>query len=366
MSDARPFTTLLSALPASVPFVAPEALERRRGELFELRLGANESTFGPSPRALAAMRNELERASLYGDPESFELRTALSVHLGLTREHLVIGSGIDDLLGLAVRAFLEPGSCAVTSLGAYPTFNYHVAGYGGRIESVPYRDDRNDLDALVDAARRHAARLLYLANPDNPTGSYHDAAAIAALLDALPEQTLLLLDEAYIEFAPPALPFDAEDPRVIRLRTFSKAYGMAGMRIGYAIAPRQTIAAFDKVRLHFGVNRVAQAGALSALADRAFLEGVLAEVAWGREEYTRLATALGLAALASATNFMAFDLGSPERARAVAEGLTARRVFVRVPGATPLNRLVRATVGTPSERRRFGHALEGVLKSSRV
>ncbi|TAM88143.1 aminotransferase class I/II-fold pyridoxal phosphate-dependent enzyme [bacterium] len=363
MPDARPFASLISALPASVPFVAPEALERRRGERLELRLGANESTFGPSPRALAAMRTELERASWYGDPESFELRSALSLHLGVPMDNMVVGSGIDDLLGLIVRTFLEPGNCAVTSQGAYPTFNYHVAGYGGRLETVPYRDDRNDVEALLDAARRHDARLLYLANPDNPTGSWHDPAAIAALLDALPAQTLLVLDEAYVEFAPTPLPFDPEDPRLVRLRTFSKAYGMAGARIGYAVATHRTIAAFDKVRLHFGVNRIAQAGALSALADRAFLEGVLAEVTSGRDEYARLAASLGLTTLASAANFVAFDLATPERARAAAEGLLARRVFVRTPGGAPLNRLVRVTVGKPAERRRFGHALQSVLKS---
>jgi len=361
MPDARSFTRLVTALPATVPFVAPEALERHRGEPLELRLGANENTFGPSPQALAAMRAELERSSWYGDPESYDLRNGLSQRLGVAMENIVVGAGIDDLLGLVVRAFLDVGECAVTSLGAYPTFNYHVAGFGARLEFVPYRDDRNDLEALAESARRHDARILYVSNPDNPTGSWHDAQAIAALLDALPEQTLLLLDEAYVEFAPtPPLPLDAEDPRVIRLRTFSKAYGMAGMRIGYAIAERSTIAAFEKIRLHFGVNRIAQSGALAALADRTFLQGVIEGVARGREEYAELASSLGIATLPSATNFVAFDFGTPERARAVADALLARRVFVRMPGVAPLNRLVRVTVGTPDERRRFARVLKAV------
>ncbi|MDE2572320.1 MAG: aminotransferase class I/II-fold pyridoxal phosphate-dependent enzyme [bacterium] len=362
MSAARPTTRLVASLPPTVPFVAPEALERKRGERLDLRIGANESAFGPSPRALATMRTELERSSWYGDPESYELRAALALQLGVALESIVVGAGIDDLLGLTVRAFLEREDVAVTSLGAYPTFNYHVTGYGGRLEFVPYRDDANDLQALAEAARRHNARLLYLANPDNPTGSWHDAPAITALLEALPEQTLLILDEAYAEFAPGRmLALDAGDPRVIRMRTFSKAYGMAGLRIGYAVATPETIAAFERIRLHFGVSRVAQCGALAALHDRGFLESVIDEVARGREEYSALAAALGLKALPSATNFVAIDLGSPERARATMDALLARRVFVRMPGVAPLDRCVRVTVGTAAERRRFTHVFKTLL-----
>src|SRR5215467_14513200 len=163
------YSRIVAALPGSLPFVAPEAIERQRGRRFELRLGANESTFGPSPNAVEAMRAAAARINYYADPESHELRAALAAHHGVPMESLVIGSAIDDLLALAVRAFLDPGVTAVTSLGAYPTFNYHVSGFGGVLERVPYRDDRNDLDALAEAARRTAARLVFLANPDNPT-----------------------------------------------------------------------------------------------------------------------------------------------------------------------------------------------------
>ena len=363
MSDDRRPTRLVASLPPTVPFVAPEALERRRGAKLELRLGANESAFGPSPRALAAMRRELERSSWYGDPESYDLRNALALHVGVPMESLVVGCGIDDLLGLTVRTFLEQGDYAVSSLGAYPTFNFHVAGYGGLLEAVPYAGDRNDLHALAEAARERKARLLYLANPDNPTGSWYDAEALEQLLNELPEETLLILDEAYLEFAPESgLALRPGDPRLIRMRTFSKAYGMAGQRIGYAVATPETIAAFDRVRLHFGVGRVAQAGALAALHDRGFLEGVLDEVARGREEYAAAASALGLHALPSEANFVAIDLGSPERSRTVVDALLARGVFVRRPGAPPLDRCIRVTVGTAAERRRFAHALENVLR----
>jgi histidinol-phosphate aminotransferase len=337
-------------------------MERASGRRFILRLGANESNFGPSPKAREAMRAAVDSISNYGDPESYELRAALARHHDVAMGSLVVGSGIDDLLELVVRTFLDRGETAVTSLGAYPTFNYHVAGFGGNLERVPYRDDRNDLDALADAARRTDARLVYLANPDNPTGSWHTGRDLAAFLDRLPDGSLLLLDEAYIDFAPEdaIVPMDTGDPRLIRLRTFSKAHGMAGARIGYAIGTPETIAAFDKIRLHFGINSLAQAGALAALRDGEYLASVVAQVAAGRRDYEALARELELAPLPSATNFVTIDVGGRDRARALVAALAERDVFIRMPGAPPLDRCVRVTVGTPSERERFAAILREV------
>ena len=363
MSEIPPFTRLVASLPATVPFVAPEAVERTTGRPIALRLGANESTFGPSPRARDAMRAAADRVHFYADPESFGLRQALAALHGVRLEEIVVGCGIDDLLGLIVRAFLDGGETAVTSLGAYPTFNYHVTGYGGRLERVPYRDDRNDLQALAEAARRERARLVFLANPDNPTGSWHTAADVQAFAERLPGDCLLLLDEAYTEFAPADAvpPVTAANPRLIRLRTFSKAHGMAGARIGYAVAPEETIRAFDKLRLHFGVSLPAQMGALASLNDPAYLGEVVAQVADGRRDYTALGESLGLSPLPSATNFVAFDAGSPERSLALVEALAARDVFIRRPGAPPLDRLIRVTVGTAAERQAFAEALRAVV-----
>jgi histidinol-phosphate aminotransferase len=355
-------TRLVAELPATVPFVAPEALERGSGRPFRLRLGANESTFGPSPRAKEAMRAAVDRVNYYADPECYELRAALATFHGIDMEHVVVASGIDELLGLVVRAFLDHGEAAVTSLGAYPTFNYHVAGFGGQLERVPYAHDRNDLDALADAAHTSHARLVYLANPDNPSGSWYSARDVLAFVERLPADCLLLLDEAYAEFAPAdaLLPDDEPDPRVIRMRTFSKAYGMAGARIGYAIATPETIAAFDKIRLHFGVNLVAQAGALASLGDTEFLSSVIEAVAAGRDEYAALAKEQGLTTLPSATNFVTIDVAGPERARALVAALAERGVFIRMPGAPPLDRCVRVTVGTPPERALFAEILREV------
>ena len=359
MSDSlrpgAPFTRLVAGLPATVPFVAPEAIVRQTGRPLALRLGANESTFGPSPRARDAMRAAVEHIHYYADPENYELRAALAALYGVGVEHIVVASGIDDLLGLVVRGFLDSDEVAVTSLGAYPTFNYHVAGFGGRLERVHYHGDRNDLQGLADVARRTHARLVYLANPDNPSGTWHTAPDLLAFVERLPANCLLLLDEAYADFAPAnALPpLDVADPRVLRLRTFSKAYGMAGARVGYALGEPGIIAGFEKIRLHFGVNLVAQAGALASLADSDYLQSVVAAVAEGRREYETLARELALSTIPSATNFVTIDTGSNARARAFHAVLAERDVFIRMPGAPPLDRCVRVTVGTPPERAAF-------------
>lgn len=355
MAERSLFTPLVRDLPQTIPFVGPEAIERAGGRALDLRLGANESLFGPSPRAKEAMRAAVEEVALYGDPENFELRAALGALHGVSEHNIVAGAGIDDLLGLVVRAVLAPGDAAVMSLGAYPTFSFHVIGFGGRLERVPYRDDRNDLDALADAATRTRARLAFLANPDNPTGTWHTAPDLLAFADRLAPDCMLVLDEAYADFAPPEAipPIRVDRQNVLRFRTFSKAHGMAGARVGYAIGHEATIAAFEKIRLHFGVNRVAQAGALASLADAGYVQAVAAAVAEGRRDYEDLARRLGLATLPSATNFVTIDVGGRDRARALLAALAQRGVFVRMPGAPPLDRCIRVTVGTPPQRAAF-------------
>lgn len=263
-------TPLADSLPATVPFVGPETQERARGREFAARLGANENTFGPSPRAIAAMQAAASDAWMYGDPENLDLRHALADHHGIAPENILVGEGIDGILGYLVRLLIGPGDVVVTSQGAYPTFNYHVTGFGGVLETVPYRDDHEDPGALIVKATEVGAKLVYIANPDNPMGTWHDAETIQRMIDAVPEGCLLVLDEAYIEFAPegtaPAL--NTDDPRVVRMRTFSKAYGMAGARVGYAIGQADLITAFNKIRNHFGMCRMSQAGALAALKIR--------------------------------------------------------------------------------------------------
>ena len=251
------------------------------------------------------------------------------------------------------------------SEGAYPTFAYSVRGFGGVVRTVPYRDDRNDWPALIETAGREQAKLLFLANPDNPSGSCLDAEEQRRLLDRLPPNCLLVLDEAYAEFAPAGALAEiiADDPRVIRFRTFSKAHGLAGMRIGYVVGAPDLVRPFDRIRNQYAVGRMAQAAALAALADPEHVRRVVAAVEAGRRDYAALAAEHGFTALPSATNFVAIDVGSVERAKAILAALLEREgVFIRMPGAAPLNRCIRVTVGRPEDRVAFAGAFERVVR----
>ncbi|SHJ15725.1 histidinol-phosphate aminotransferase [Shimia gijangensis] len=350
MTNTR-FTALAQTLPATVPFVGPEAQERAMGKDFRARLGANENIFGPSPKAIAAMQDASDGIWMYGDPESYDLRHALAEFHEIPPQNIVVGEGIDGLLGYLARLVIEPGDTVVTSQGAYPTFNYHVAGFGGVLHMVPYKNDHEDLDALMRKAADVDAKLVYFANPDNPMGTWVSGDSIVAALDNLPEDTLLVLDEAYVEFAPEgtAAEVDIEDPRLIRMRTFSKAYGMAGARVGYALGARDLIRNFEKIRNHFGMNRAAQTAALAALADANWLADTNEKVVQARAEIDGIAHANGLTTLPSATNFVAIDCGRDGAyAKAVLDGLVQRGVFVRMPFVAPQNRCIRVSCG-PSE-----------------
>ncbi|KAA0909783.1 pyridoxal phosphate-dependent aminotransferase [Aquicoccus porphyridii] len=368
MTHGPRLTRLAQSLPATVPFVGPEAQERTRGAAFAARIGANENVFGPSPKAIKAMQRTASEIWMYGDPESHDLRAALARHHGVTPENIMVGEGIDGLLGYLARLTIESGDRVITSDGAYPTFNYHVAGFGGELVKLPYRDDREDLPALLEKAAETQAKLVYFANPDNPMGTWTEGAEIEAALDSTPEGTLLILDEAYVEFAPAGIAprIDIDDPRVVRMRTFSKAYGMAGARVGYAMGAAPLINSFNKIRNHFGMNRTAQAGALAALDDPQYLAQTIADVAHARDEITRIATANGLTALPSATNFVAVDCGADGAfAKSVLDQLVARGIFVRMPFAAPGNRCIRISCGRPADLALLEETLPKALAAAR-
>ncbi|WP_037229793.1 pyridoxal phosphate-dependent aminotransferase [Roseobacter sp. GAI101] len=361
MTHAR-LTPLAQSLPSTVPFVGPETQERAAARPFAARLGANENVFGPSPRAIQAMA--ATEQWMYGDPESFDLREALAVHHGTTPDHIVVGEGIDGLLGYLVRLVVGQGDAVVTSDGAYPTFNYHVAGFGGVLHKVPYSGDHEDPQALFAKAAEVDAKLVYLANPDNPMGSWHSGADLVAAMARLPDGCLLVLDEAYIDCAPQGTAPDlgADDPRLIRMRTFSKAHGLAGARVGYAIAAPDLISAFGKVRNHFGMNRAAQAGALAALQDADWLAHVQAQIDISRDRIGQIARDNGLTPLPSAANFVTIDCGRDVVfAKAVLDGLVAQGIFVRMPFAAPQNRCIRVSCGTRENLDAFAMALPKAL-----
>lgn len=363
MTHAR-YTPLTQSLPATVPFVGPETQERAKGAGFAARLGANENVFGPSPAAISAMQAAASDIWMYGDPENHDLKQALAALHGIQPEHIIVGEGIDGLLGYLVRMIIGQGDIIVTSHGAYPTFDFHVAGFGGELVKVPYAGDHEDPVALIEKAAEVGAKLVYLANPDNPMGTWHGASVIADMIDAVPEGCLLILDEAYVEFAPEgtAPPLTPDDPRVIRFRTFSKAYGMAGARVGYGIAHPELITSFNKIRNHFGVGRISQAGALAALRDQNYLLQTVAKVTAARQRIDQIAQANGLSTLPSATNFVAIDCGQDATyAKRVLDALISLNIFVRMPFVAPQNRCIRISAGRPQDLDLFEQALPEAL-----
>lgn len=368
MTSTALFSPLARSLPATVPFVGPEAIERQTGIRFKARLGANESVFGPSPRVLEAMRLAAAESWAYGDPEQFALKAAIAEHLGVKPANVTVGEGIDGLFGHLVHLATVPGEVILTSKGAYPTFNYHVAGHGAVLDVVPYRDERpmlfEDIDALLERAREIRPKLLYFANPDNPTGSWHPAEAVERLIRDVPEETILVLDEAYSDLAPASAlpPVALMRPNLLRFRTFSKAYGMAGVRVGYAVGETDAVRQFDKVRNHFGVSRMAQAGAIAALEDQAYLTATVDKIVKARARLSRIATLAGLTPLPSATNFVAIDCGRDgDYARALLAGILKQGVFIRMPGVPPLDRMIRVTVGSEKDLTLFEAALHAAL-----
>jgi histidinol-phosphate aminotransferase len=358
----------IDAIPATTPFVGPEQLMRETGQSELVRLGANESAFGPSPKAVEAMNAQQALIAWYGDPESLDLRDALAAKHECKPSQILVGAGIDDIMGLAVRGFVAPGDAALTTRGSYPTFNYHVIGYGGRLVYAQYKESGElDLEMVLDVARKEQPKVLYLANPDNPSGTFVERAQMISFFEALPRDVIFFLDEAYADFveAGEVLPAQIED-RLVRTRTFSKAYGMAGARIGYAITSEAIIATMQKIRLHYGVNRNAQIGALASLSDEAYRRHVVSETAAAREDYYRLASDLGLGAIPSRTNFVCIDLGSTERATRVMNELLRRGVWIRKPGLPPLDRFVRVSAGTAPMRAAFATAFRAVLDEVRA
>ena len=343
------FTKIANDLPASVPFVGPESQERQNSFIFGARLGANESVFGPSNLVVDAIKTHAEAVWQYGDPESFELIQKLSEFYDLPKDNFIIGEGIDGLLGNLVRLFVEPGDNVVSSLGAYPTFKYHVDGFGGNISLVPYNEYYEDLDALLIAAKKSKAKIVYLSNPDNPMGTFHSKNDIQDFIDNIPDETILCLDEAYSDFVDKLdlVSINVERENIIRFRTFSKAYGLAGLRVGYGIGNNKLVKAFNKVRNHFGVNKLGQIAAKIALEDQEHLKNVLKKVEQSKNDIATIFKKFGFTSLTSRTNFVPINSGGDGNfAAKLMSSLIQEKIFVRMPSVSPLNSFIRITAGT--------------------
>lgn len=360
------------------PFPSLEMVERATGLRARERLSTNENEFGPAPEVRAAIAAAAGEAHRYPDCDHFALRERLASRLGTGRETVRVGSGVDGLLGETARAFLGPGRTAVTSEATYPTFGYFARASGAEVRTVPYRSSTVDLRALARTAHESGADVVYLADPDNPTGGSWGAAAVLDLADSLPRNTLLTVDGAYAEYqggpradgGPPAAPSPGVSPllsekllsddslsaeqvtarRMVWLRTFSKAYALAGLRVGYAIGDRELLGALSGGAEHYVVGRVAEAAALAALDATAHLARVLEETASGRAHYTATLGEWGLTVLPGRTNFVTVRTADPAEATHLSDSLAAVGIFVRHLTAPGMTDCLRISIGPAPQR----------------
>lgn len=342
----RPIARHLEGEGPHNPFPGLAAAERKMGRKLPYQLGSNEGLDIPLKALSETFGHEVATlARRYADAESHDLRVQLSERLAIGRDDLVVDAGADSLMALSLRTLCEPGDVAITSKGTYPTFSYFAQSTGCRLIEAFYKEQAGvlapDLDALVEMAHHHHARLVYLANPDNPSGYLYSMAEIIALRDQLPGDCWLLLDEAYYEFHDENHSQPLEG--IIRLRTFSKAYGLAGLRIGYAIADPEVIKAMLKARIHYAVASVSLAAAEFQLNQQEEVKAHIAQVAHQREQLIRRLEAANVQVYPSATNFVAVNLDSAEEAARVQGELLAQDVIVHRPPHPALGHILRIT-----------------------
>ncbi len=331
-----------------------------------VKLASNENPLGASPKALAAMRAALGEVTRYPDGNGFELRTVLARMYGVATERIVLGNGSNDVLEMAAHAFLAPGASAVYSQHAFAVYSLATQATGAAGIEVPARDFGHDLDAMARAVRGDT-RVVFVANPNNPTGTWLPPDALHAFLRKVPADVLLVLDEAYYEYLDPGQRGDSlkwleQFPNLVVSRTFSKAYGLAGLRVGFAFAHPQVADLMNRVRQPFNVSSIAQAAAVAALADQDFVHQSRALNSQGMQVLTAGFKRLGLSWIPSYANFVSFKV---PRAAAVFQRLLGRGVIVRPIAGYGMPEYLRVTVGTEAENARFLSALEAVLKDLR-
>ncbi|MCA1798020.1 MAG: histidinol-phosphate transaminase [Xanthomonadaceae bacterium] len=338
-------------------------LQREFGIDDIIKLASNENPLGPSPKALAAAQAELAGLALYPDGNGFALKRALADKHRIDTSCITLGSGSDHILELIARAFLAPGRSAVMSQYAFAIYAIVSQAAGAELRVAPAKDFGHDLEA-VGALVSADTRVVFLANPNNPTGTWFDQDALAGLLATAPPDVLVVVDEAYFEYVDePSYPdsralLDAH-PNLVVMRTFSKAYGLAGLRVGYALAHPVVTDLLNRVRLSFNPNSVAQAAATAALTDT---EHVARTVEMNRTERARVDAGLrklGLTTIPSVCNFVTADVGKP--GREVFQALLAEGVIVRPLDGYGMPNHLRISIGMPTENDRMLEALRKVL-----
>jgi histidinol-phosphate aminotransferase len=335
-----------------------------------IKMASNENPFGPSPKAVKAMQAALAESNFYPDNDAIELRQKLAEHHTVMPEQIVPTAGSTALLGIIARTLLAPGLNAVTSERSFIVYPIATQAAGGQLIQVAMRNDGFDLDAIAAAVDQHT-RILYIANPNNPTGTLIPAEVLDRFLERVPEHVLVILDEAYYDFAEyfaigrgvdcsNALDYVKRGHKVVVLRTFSKAHGLAGVRVGYGIGPAELMSYFARMRTTFSVSHVAQAAALAALDDEAHTQKTLQNNAEQAERLVARITELGYPPIPTWANFLYCELG--DDAAAVAERLQAEGVIVRPLGPWGAPTAIRITIGTAEQNDIFLRAFKKVME----
>jgi len=339
-------------------------IEREFGVSDVRKLASNENPLGPSPRAVEAMTAALGDLHFYPDSQARDLRRALAERLDLTPEHVVVGNGSVECIDLVARAFLRPGDEMVVGFPSFPRFQIATQLVGARARVAPHVDWKADLDGLV-ASVTDRTRVVFLDNPCNPTGTHVGPGALGAFLDALPPRVLVVLDRAYYEYVAPDERFEDDLERIragtnlVVLRTFSKAYGLAGLRVGYALARVEHARALNRVREAFNTSSLAQAAARAALDDDDHVARTVALIDVERDWLAGELGRLGLDPVTSKTNFLFVDLGP--RAADVNRALLERGIVVRPMSAPGIETRARVTVWDRLGNERLVAALEEIL-----
>ncbi len=342
-----------------------EEVERELGLLHVTKLASNENPLGPSRKALRAMRAALRRVHLYPDGGSYELKQRLAQEFSLPPDQFVIGNGSNEIIELLARGFLNEGDKVISSENTFLVYPLITQACGATYIQVPMKNFRYDLKGILGQIDERT-RIIFIANPNNPTGTYVTAAEVEDFLSKVPKDVIVCFDEAYIDFVEakdfPYLLFHvkANKPNIILLRTFSKSYGLAGLRIGYGIGSQEMIRYLNKVRQPFNINRIAQIGACAALDDQRFLWWSKRLVSRGRLYLYRKFAQMGLSFIASEANFILVDIHRD--ARKLSEALLKRGIIIRAMNAYGLHTYIRVTIGTRFELMRFIHALKVVLR----
>jgi histidinol-phosphate aminotransferase len=335
-----------------------------------IKLASNENPLGVSPKAKAAIKKALAELGRYPDGNAFELKAALAKRFGVSEECIVVGNGSNDLLEMAAGVFLSPGRSAVYSQHAFAVYPLATQARGAKSIVVPAKNYGHDLEAML-AAIAPDTRVVFIANPNNPTGTFVPGAEIEAFLGRAPREVAVVVDEAYTEYLPRELRYDSvawldKYPNFILTRTFSKVYGLAGLRVGFGLMQPAVADLLNRVRQPFNVNSLALAAATAALDDRAFVAESTRMNRAGMARLERAFRKLGLEYLPSCANFVTFAVprhGEDSRAGVVYENLLRQGVIVRPVAGYGMPDHLRVTVGTPKENDRFLEALEAALDS---